>query len=82
MCAAGRIHSMGDSQNIRFMAGISVYIPFTSCLMVYNFALCGMPFLAAFYSRDFILETFSLRYISIFGFFLLFLSTGLKICYS
>nr|YP_009351684.1 NADH dehydrogenase subunit 5 [Ruptitermes arboreus]AQP30386.1 NADH dehydrogenase subunit 5 [Ruptitermes arboreus] len=83
MCAGGVIHSMGDSQDIRFMGGISVYMPFTSsCLMVANFALCGMPFLAGFYSKDFILEMFSMGYINMFGFFLLFLSTGLTVCYS
>ena len=29
MCAGGVIHSMGDSQDIRFIGGLSVYIPFT-----------------------------------------------------
>nr|QXT44525.1 NADH dehydrogenase subunit 5 [Aparatermes sp. G16-044]QXT44590.1 NADH dehydrogenase subunit 5 [Aparatermes sp. G16-173] len=83
MCAGGVIHSMGDSQDIRFMGGMSVYMPFTSsCLMVANFALCGMPFLAGFYSKDFILEMFSMSYVNMFGFFLLFLSTGLTVCYS
>ena len=67
---------------IRFIGGLSVYIPFTSSsLMVSNFALCGMPFLAGFYSRDFILEMFSMRYINIFGFLLLFVSTGVTVCY-
>jgi NADH-ubiquinone oxidoreductase chain 5 len=65
------------------MGGISIYMPFTSsCLIVSNFALCGIPFLAGFYSKDFILEMFSIRYINIFGFVLLFLSTGLTVCYS
>nr|AQP30312.1 NADH dehydrogenase subunit 5 [Astalotermes cf. obstructus RDCT140] len=83
MCAGGVIHSMGDSQDIRFMGGMSIYMPFTSsCLMVSNFALCGMPFLAGFYSKDFILEMFSMSYINVFGFVLLFLSTGLTVCYS
>jgi len=41
-----------------------------------------MPFLAGFYSRGFILEMFSMRYVNIFGFFLLFVSTGLRACYS
>jgi NADH-ubiquinone oxidoreductase chain 5 len=50
--------------------------------MVFNFALCGVPFLAGFYSRDFILEMFSLRYVNMFDLFLLFASTGLRVCYS
>nr|URH17028.1 NADH dehydrogenase subunit 5 [Pericapritermes sp. H SH-2022a] len=83
MCAGGVIHSMGDSQDIRFMGGLSVYMPFTSSsLMISNFALCGMPFLAGFYSKDFILEMFSMSYVNMFGFFLLFISTGLTVCYS
>nr|YP_009353448.1 NADH dehydrogenase subunit 5 [Macrotermes yunnanensis]AQW41831.1 NADH dehydrogenase subunit 5 [Macrotermes yunnanensis] len=83
MCAGGVIHSMGDSQDIRFMGGLSICMPFTSsCLMVSNFALCGMPFLSGFYSSDFILEMFSMSYVNMFGFFLLFLSTGLTVCYS
>ena len=57
ICDEGVIHSMGDSQNISFMDGLSIYMPFTSAsLMVSYFSLCGMPFLAGFYSRDFILE--------------------------
>nr|AIY61575.1 NADH dehydrogenase subunit 5 [Prorhinotermes canalifrons] len=83
MCAGGIIHSMGDSQDIRFMGGLSVCMPFTSsCLVVSNFALCGMPFLAGFYSSDFILEMVSMSYVNMFGFFLLFVSTGLTVCYS
>jgi NADH-ubiquinone oxidoreductase chain 5 len=70
MCAGGVIHFIGDSQDIRFMGGLSIYIPFTSSLMVSNFALCGIPFLAGFYCKDFILEIFSIGYVNIFGFFL------------
>jgi NADH-ubiquinone oxidoreductase chain 5 len=70
MCAGGVFHSIGDSQDIRFIGGLSIYMPFTSSSsMVSNFALCGIPFLAGFYSRDFILEMFSMRYVNIFGFF-------------
>jgi len=43
--------------------------------MVSNFAVCVMPFLAGFYSRYFILEMFSMRYVNVFGFFLLFVSS-------
>jgi NADH-ubiquinone oxidoreductase chain 5 len=66
ICDWGVIHFVGDSQDIHFMGGLSIYIHFTSSsLMVFNFALCGMPFLAGFYSRDFILEMFSMRYVSL-----------------
>jgi len=30
VCAGGVIHSIGDSQDIRFIGGLSIYIPFTS----------------------------------------------------
>ena len=50
--------------------------------MVSNFALCGVRFLAGCYSKDFILEMFCIRYVNVFGFFLLFLSTSLTVCYS
>jgi NADH-ubiquinone oxidoreductase chain 5 len=62
------IHSMGDSQDIRFIGGLSVYIPFSSSLMVPNSVLCGVPFLVGFYSKDFILELFSMRYVNMIGF--------------
>nr|QAX91227.1 NADH dehydrogenase subunit 5 [Parrhinotermes microdentiformis] len=83
MCAGGVIHFMGDSQDIRYMGGLVSCIPFTSsCLMVSNFALCGMPFLAGFYSKDYILDMVSMGYVNMFSFFLLFFSTGLTVCYS
>jgi NADH-ubiquinone oxidoreductase chain 5 len=83
MCAEGVIHSIRDSQDIRVMSGLSIYINFTSSsLLVSNFALCNTPFLAGFYSKDFILEMFSVRCVNVFGFLLLFLSTALTVCYS
>nr|URX53857.1 NADH dehydrogenase subunit 5 [Postelectrotermes sp. 2 AB-2022a]URX53870.1 NADH dehydrogenase subunit 5 [Postelectrotermes sp. 2 AB-2022a] len=83
MCAGVIIHTMKDSQDIRYMGNLSFQMPFTSvCLAVSSFALCGMPFLAGFYSKDLILEMVSFSYINLFGFFLFFASTGLTVCYS
>nr|AVN67859.1 NADH dehydrogenase subunit 5 [Therea olegrandjeani] len=83
LCAGVLIHSMKDCQDIRYMGNLSLQMPFTcSCLMISNFALCGMPFLAGFYSKDLILEMVLMSYINIFGFFLFFISTGLTVCYS
>jgi NADH:ubiquinone oxidoreductase subunit 5 (subunit L)/multisubunit Na+/H+ antiporter MnhA subunit len=70
LCVGGVIHFIGVSQDIRFISGLSIYIHFTpSSLMFSNFAFSGMPFLAGFYSRDFILEMFSMSYGNMFGFF-------------
>nr|QZP41237.1 NADH dehydrogenase subunit 5 [Geoscapheus dilatatus] len=83
MCAGVVIHSMKDSQDIRFMGNLPFQMPLTSsCLMISNFALCGMPFLAGFYSKDLILEMVSFSYLNILGFFLFYFSTGLTVCYS
>nr|QOE17384.1 NADH dehydrogenase subunit 5 [Chelipoda sp. YD3012] len=83
MCAGSIIHNMNNNQDIRLMGSLSFSMPLTSaCLNVANLALCGMPFLAGFYSKDLILEIVSLSYINQFSFFLYFFSTGLTVCYS
>nr|UQJ73506.1 NADH dehydrogenase subunit 5 [Diamesa sp. 1XL] len=83
MCAGAIIHNMKNSQDIRDMGCLSIHMPYTtSCLNVANLALCGMPFLAGFYSKDLILEMVSLSYVNMFSFFLFFFSTGLTVCYS
>nr|YP_010702016.1 NADH dehydrogenase subunit 5 [Dexia tenuiforceps]WCL18804.1 NADH dehydrogenase subunit 5 [Dexia tenuiforceps] len=83
MCAGIIIHNMDNMQDIRLMGGLSLMMPLTSsCFNVANLALCGMPFLAGFYSKDLILEMVSLSYVNLLSFFLFFFSTGLTVCYS
>nr|QVL28808.1 NADH dehydrogenase subunit 5 [Parhelophilus kurentzovi] len=83
MCAGAIIHNMNNSQDLRLMGGLSLYMPLTSsCFNVANLALCGMPFLAGFYSKDLILEIVSLSMMNMFIYFLFFFSTGLTVCYS
>nr|AIZ03399.1 NADH dehydrogenase subunit 5 [Haematobia irritans] len=83
MCAGAIIHNMNNTQDIRLMGSLSLMMPLTSsCFNVANLALCGMPFLAGFYSKDLILEMVSFSYINMFSFFLYFFSTGLTVCYS
>nr|QLY90299.1 NADH dehydrogenase subunit 5 [Simulium angustipes]QWT71650.1 NADH dehydrogenase subunit 5 [Simuliidae sp. Cyprus 2] len=83
MCAGAIIHNMKNSQDIRFMGGLVLHMPLTvACLNTANLALCGMPFLAGFYSKDLILETVLLGNLNFFSFFLYFFSTGLTVCYS
>nr|QLY89922.1 NADH dehydrogenase subunit 5 [Clusiodes albimanus] len=83
MCAGAIIHNMNNFQDIRMMGGLSIHMPITSsCFNVANLALCGMPFLAGFYSKDLILEVVSLSYMNFFSYLLFFVSTGLTVCYS
>lgn len=83
MCAGAIIHNIKNSQDIRIMGSLMNQIPFTtSCLNVANLALCGIPFLAGFYSKDLILEIVILSNINLISFFLYFFSTGLTVCYS
>ena len=83
MCAGAIIHNINNSQDIRLIGGLRIHIPITSaCFNVSNLALCGIPFLAGFYSKDIILETVLLRNINQVSFFLYFFSTGLTVCYT
>nr|YP_009353191.1 NADH dehydrogenase subunit 5 [Hierodula patellifera]AOY36171.1 NADH dehydrogenase subunit 5 [Hierodula patellifera] len=82
-CAGMVIHNVKNFQDIRFMGNLSIFMPLTSaCFMVSNFALCGMPFLAGFYSKDMILELVSMSNLNMFMYFMYFFSTGLTVCYS
>lgn len=83
MCAGVIIHNTKNAQDIRFIGGLSISMPLTcSCFNIANLALCGIPFLAGFYSKDIILEIVMLSHMNFFSFFLFFFSTGLTVCYS
>lgn len=62
ICAGNIIHRAGGSQDIRHIGIIWKKIPLTSTsLNLATLSLCGFPFIAGFYSKDFILETFIIR---------------------
>nr|QPL16988.1 NADH dehydrogenase subunit 5 [Chorthippus sp. AHNU01] len=83
MCAGSMIHNLKDSQDIRFMGSIVNFMPLTSvCFNVSSLSLCGIPFLAGFYSKDLILEMVCLSWINYLIFVLYFISTGLTASYS
>nr|QVT15595.1 NADH dehydrogenase subunit 5 [Semiothisa cinerearia] len=83
MCAGVVIHMMNDMQDIRFMGGISLYAPMTClCMNISNMALCGIPFLAGFYSKDLILEMVSFSNFNFLIFLLYYISTGLTMYYT
>nr|YP_002456379.1 NADH dehydrogenase subunit 5 [Teleogryllus emma]ACB12519.1 NADH dehydrogenase subunit 5 [Teleogryllus emma] len=83
MCAGIIIHGFNDLQDIRGMGGIINQMPLTSvCFLISNLALCGMPFLSGFYSKDLILELSLMSNSNLLIFMLFFLSTGLTVCYT
>nr|YP_010586102.1 NADH dehydrogenase subunit 5 [Cheumatopsyche charites]UZZ43838.1 NADH dehydrogenase subunit 5 [Cheumatopsyche charites] len=83
MCAGMVIHNMKDWQDIRLMGGIGYFMPMLVIyLNVSNLALCGMPFLAGFYSKDLILEMVLFSNFNLIIFFFFFFSTGLTVSYT
>lgn len=83
ICAGVIIHNLINNQDIRFIGGLIKQIPITCCFFnIANLALCGIPFLAGFYSKDLILEVVSIRYLNIFIYLIFFISTGLTVRYS
>nr|YP_009123019.1 NADH dehydrogenase subunit 5 [Cherax tenuimanus]AJK90903.1 NADH dehydrogenase subunit 5 [Cherax tenuimanus] len=83
MCAGMIIHSVKEYQDIRNMGSLVVCMPLTSvCMNLANLALCGMPFLAGFYSKDLILEVAFMSEINFLSFLLYSLATGLTVCYT
>nr|YP_009590298.1 NADH dehydrogenase subunit 5 [Alcidodes juglans]QBM10385.1 NADH dehydrogenase subunit 5 [Alcidodes juglans] len=83
MCAGAIIHNMGNCQDIRYMGGLVHFMPLTSaCMNVSNFALCGLPFMSGFYSKDLMAEVLSMKSISIFVYIIFFASIGLTVSYT
>lgn len=57
VCAGTLIHLHHHRQDLRNMGNLVNQIPLTiSCLNIANIALCGLPFLSGFYSKDLIIE--------------------------
>lgn len=57
LCGGKLIHSFGGQQDVRFMGGRIMGLPLRCVsLNVANFSLCGLPFIAGFYSKDLVLE--------------------------
>nr|YP_009251332.1 NADH dehydrogenase subunit 5 [Pyrearinus termitilluminans]AIQ80129.1 NADH dehydrogenase subunit 5 [Pyrearinus termitilluminans] len=83
MCAGCMIHNLSGVQDVRYMGGLISQMPVTCCYFnVCNMALCGLPFLSGFYSKDLILEAVSMGWLNWFVYLCFYFSTGLTVCYS
>nr|YP_009654791.1 NADH dehydrogenase subunit 5 [Eurygaster testudinaria]QCI09345.1 NADH dehydrogenase subunit 5 [Eurygaster testudinaria] len=83
LCAGIMIHCMSDSQDIRHMGYMINHLPYTcACFCISNLSLCGIPFLAGFYSKDLVLEYLTMGYFNLFIYIIYFVSVGLTACYT
>nr|YP_004021424.1 NADH dehydrogenase subunit 5 [Heteropteryx dilatata]BAJ24550.1 NADH dehydrogenase subunit 5 [Heteropteryx dilatata] len=83
MCSGVIIHSFKDCQDIRYLGNMFNQMPLTCiCFVIASLCLCGMPFLSGFYSKDLMLDIYSMGYINMFSYFLFYFSTGLTVSYS
>lgn len=83
ICRGKIIHRVGDNQDARKIGGEIFNLPITGVIMVLSsYALCGVPFLAGFYSKDLIIESSLMGDIFFFNYCLFILIVGLSARYS
>ena len=83
LCAGILIHGVGDTQDVRGFGGLVKNFPLVRvCINLANFSLCGIPFLAGFYSKDLIVELACQSSWGVFILGLIFVCLGLTVFYS
>nr|QYC35488.1 NADH dehydrogenase subunit 5 [Cyphonocerus sanguineus klapperichi] len=83
MCAGCMIHSLLNCQDIRYMGSLIFHMPLVCTFFnISNFSLCGLPFLAGFYSKDLILELLSMSFVNMFVYLVFYISIGLTVSYT
>ena len=62
LCSGRVIHKLKKEQDLRKMSKVAKILPFTiRSIVIGRLALCGLPFLAGYYSKDVILEAGQVR---------------------
>nr|QGW36324.1 NADH dehydrogenase subunit 5 [Dolichoderus sibiricus] len=83
MCAGIMIHLMNNNQDIRVYGSLNEFIPFTMMsFYIANLSLSGFPFLAGFYSKDFIMEMVYMYKVGYFMLIFIILSLMFTVMYS
>lgn len=82
ICAGRLIHLNNHNQDLRIVGNIINQIPLTrAAFLISNIALCGLPFLAGFYSKDLILEYSMFININLLIIIIIVVGTGLTAIY-
>lgn len=83
LCAGYFIHARVNCQDIRLVGRAYVSFPRTNFYFVgCSLSLCGFPFLAGFYSKDLILESYFFTGINLLIYFFMLIGTIFTISYS
>nr|YP_009353825.1 NADH dehydrogenase subunit 5 [Bryopa lata]AQZ26105.1 NADH dehydrogenase subunit 5 [Bryopa lata] len=83
MAVGSIMHGFNGVQDVRYMGGAFYSMPLTVfCFCVANLALCGFPFVGAFYSKDLIVEGLLSGGVSLVVIITVLLSAGLSVSYS
>nr|YP_010583707.1 NADH dehydrogenase subunit 5 [Histioteuthis reversa]UXN83903.1 NADH dehydrogenase subunit 5 [Histioteuthis reversa] len=83
MCGGNIIHCFSGKQDMRQINNVSKLLPVTTMFLnIANMALCGMPFLAGFYSKDLIIESLITGHMNVVTFLLGGLGVCLTVLYS
>ena len=83
ICAGCIIHNFINYQDIRYIGSMIRLSPLTCTFFnICNFALCGLPFISGFYSKDLILEFISFGYLNLYIYIIFYISIGLTVSYS
>jgi len=82
VCVGTFINRHAHNQDIRRIGNLCFQSPLTSCcLSIARMALCGLPFLSGFYSKDLLIELSLFNNYSFVILWLFILSTALTSCY-
>uniref|UniRef100_A0AB39A5B2 NADH-ubiquinone oxidoreductase chain 5 n=1 Tax=Chudania sinica TaxID=3237924 RepID=A0AB39A5B2_9HEMI len=83
LCSGIFIYYMNDNQDVRLMGCVCMNMPITtSCFNISNMALCGIPFLSGFYSKDLIVEMSVSYHLGLVNFIFMYLGLGMTMMYS
>nr|YP_009228900.1 NADH dehydrogenase subunit 5 [Xenoturbella profunda]ALS20087.1 NADH dehydrogenase subunit 5 [Xenoturbella profunda] len=83
MCVGSAIHNNNDDQDTRTSSNMKMESPIsTACMMTGSLALMGTPFLAGFYSKDWIIEFASKSSTNTLSLTMIIAATALTAAYS